>query len=389
MFGGDGAVTRRKNGVAGLILAGGAGRRMGRLKPLMPVPRASALETAVSRMRNAGVGDIVVVTGHAAERVADEALRLDCRPIRNADYETGMFSSVLAGVSSLDRGADAFFTLPADIPLVKPATYKALIDAFYAGRARPDSVCPTFLGRSVHPPLLSMTLAEPILGWRGEGGLRAFLASYPRNAIEIPVADRATEIDMDTEEDYRKLIAYAEAEFYPDADECAELLRIAGTPENAARHARKAADAALAISRALSGSGLGIDDRLLLSACLLHDIAKGGSRHEIRGARWLRARGYRRVASVMAKHKELPEREKLGEAEILYLADKITDGTEFSTLEKRMSRMEDRFGRDVEALAGARRRISAAAAVRRKVEAAAGLTLGEIIGGMDIEREFA
>ena len=379
-------MTRRKREVAGVILAGGMGRRMGRLKPLMPVPRLSALETAVSRMRESGVGDITVVTGHRAERVGREALRLGCRPVRNADYKTGMFSSVVAGVSSLRRGTGAFFLLPADIPLVKPATYKALIDSFYAAPAKPGSVYPTFHGRAVHPPLLGMTLAEPIRVWHGEGGLRSFLALHPHDAIEIPVADRATELDMDTAEDYQKLLSYANTEFYPDEDECAELLRIAGTPRDAARHARKVADVALAVSRELSNFGVKTDGRLLLSACLLHDIAKGERDHDIRGAQWLRGRGYDEVASIVETHKDLPEREDLSEAEILYLADKITDGTSVSTLENRLARMEERFRHDGEALTGARRRIETAMAIRKKVEAVTKTALGEIIGGMDIER---
>jgi CTP:molybdopterin cytidylyltransferase MocA len=362
---------------------------MGRLKPLMPVPRLSALETIVSRMRESGVGDIVVVTGHCAERIADEALRLDCRPVYNADYKTGMFSSVRAGVSSLDRGADAFFLLPADIPLVKPATYRTLIDSFYSGPAMPGSVYPVFRGRAAHPPLLGMTLAEPVLAWHGEGGLRAFLARHPHDAVEISVADRATELDMDTAEDYQKLLSYANTEFYPDEDECAELLRIAGTPENVARHGRKVADAALAISRALADRGAETDRGLLLSACLLHDIAKGEREHEVRGARWLREKGYSEVASAVETHGNLPEREKIGEAEILYLADKITDGTSVFTLENRLARMEERFAQDGEASAGARRRIAAAMAIQRKVETVTEMTLGEIIGGVDIGQRFA
>jgi CTP:molybdopterin cytidylyltransferase MocA len=361
---------------------------MGRIKPLMPTPRVSALETAVSRMRESGVGDVVVVTGHGGEQVAEEALRLNCRPVYNADYRTGMFSSVIAGVSSLDREIEAFFLLPADIPLVKPATYKSLIGSFYAGAARPDAVYPTFLGETVHPPLLKITLAEPISAWHGEGGLRAFLPLCAHNALRTPVADRATKLDMDTVEDYQTLLAYAKTEFYPDEDECAELLRIAGTPDNVRPHARAVADAAFAISRELAIHGVELDSRLLLSACLLHDIAKGKRDHEIRGAQWLSERGYGKVASVVASHGEPTEGENLGEAEILYLADKMTDGISVSTLENRLSRMEEKFSRNDEARRNARRRISAAMAIQKKVEAVTGTALGEIIGGVDVEREF-
>jgi CTP:molybdopterin cytidylyltransferase MocA len=369
-------------GVAGLILAAGMASRMGKFKPLLPVPRASALETAVSRMTCAGVANIMVVTGHNKGRLAKEAKRLGCQPVYNARYKSGMFSSVTEGIRALPPSADAFFLLPADVPLVKTATYKALIDAFCEGCGNPEVVYPTFQGLRGHPPLIGRSLIEPILSWRGEGGLRAFLSNFPHNAAEIPSGDRGTMLDMDTPGDYAKLLAYSEREFYPDPEECEELLRIAGTPQKAVRHSRAVAKSAMLMAMALSGV-VKIDCDLLMSACLLHDIAKGEPDHEARGARWLRKWGYGRVASIVASHKDLPEK-RAYEAEILYLADKITDGTEVLPLGARLERMKSRFPPGSEELRGATRRIAAAAEIQRRVEDASGMALEKIIGGEHI-----
>ena len=85
------------------------------------------------------------------------------------------------------------------------------------------------------------------------------------------------------------------------------------------------------------------------------------------------------MAGVVESHKDLPGREKIGEAEILYLADKMTDGTTISTLEARMASMESRFPKGSDALAGAARRIAAAGDIARRVEAAVGKTLDELM----------
>jgi CTP:molybdopterin cytidylyltransferase MocA len=349
------------------------------------MPRLSALETAASRMREAGVSDIIVVSGHNKALIAKESKRLGCGHTHNKNYKSGMFSSVASGIKSLPPSTEAFFLLPADTPLVKTATYKALVEAFYGDDGNNEVVYPLFQGARGHPPLIGRSLIEPILSWQGEGGLRAFMADFPHKAIERPVADRGTVLDMDTPEDYEILLAYAKREFYPDCHECVELLRIAGTPERVVRHEFAVAERAMLLADALAGHGVNIDKNLLFSACLLHDIAKGERDHEARGASWLRKLGYRKVASIVASHKDLPASKKIGEAEILYLADKITDGTVTSSLQNRLARMESRFPPDSEAIRGARRRITTASEIQRKIEETSGMKLEKILGDEHIE----
>jgi probable phosphoglycerate mutase len=364
--------------IAGIILAAGLASRMGRCKPLLPTPDASALETAVSRMRAAAVSTIIVVTGRHGELVSREAIRLGCDVAHNDRYESGMFSSVVTGVRALPPSVGAFFLLPADIPLVKTSTYASLIENFRGGC---DVAHPVFMGERVHPPLISRRLAEPLLGWRGDGGLRGFLASFPHSALDERVADRGASLDMDAPEDYERLLGYTAREFYPDRDECGELLKIAGTPEAVIRHCEAVEGVAGAIVGALARRGAAVEWAPLSSACLLHDVAKAGFDHAARGAKWLEERGYTRVASLVASHSELPDKRDV-EAEILYLADKLTDGTLVTTLDDRMERAEFRWRLDGEALQSARRRIGEAREIQRKLESATGLPMREILEGM-------
>ena len=57
-------------------------------------------------------------------------------------------------------------------------------------------------GKRGHPPLIPSALAEKILGWKENGGLKAFLSTQERLALEIPVADSNILLDMDTRADY-------------------------------------------------------------------------------------------------------------------------------------------------------------------------------------------
>jgi CTP:molybdopterin cytidylyltransferase MocA len=349
---------------------------MGCCKPLLPIFGIPALETATSRLRAAGINEITIVTGHDGEQIAKEALRLEIRAVSNPDYKSGMFSSVVTGVKALPGETEAFFLLPADIPLVKTHTYRTLMEARAASGA--DIVYPTFLGARAHPPLISSSLAEGILSWAGEGGLGGFLENSTHSRAEIPTGDRAVTLDMDTPDDYERLMSYAKTEFFPDVEECDEILRIEGTPEGAVRHARTVARVAGAIAAALIVKGIEIDRRLLASASLLHDIAKGRHDHEAEGARMLRRRGMSVVADVVASHKYLPESGKIGENEALYLADKMTMGTAVMTIEERMSKLESKFSSDEEALFSMRKKLSRAMTIRDKIERIVGSPLAKI-----------
>ncbi|MBG3878597.1 NTP transferase domain-containing protein, partial [Desulfovibrio oxamicus] len=60
--------------VVGVVLAAGASSRMAPdFKPLLDLCGASVLARCVEMFRQAGVADVLVVTGHRADEVAAEA----------------------------------------------------------------------------------------------------------------------------------------------------------------------------------------------------------------------------------------------------------------------------------------------------------------------------
>ena len=353
---------------------------MGECKITLPLSRRKpALQVLTERMKRAGIDKIVIVTGGHEIAVRECALKLDIKPVHNPVYRTGMFSSVLAGVKALPKDTEAFFLLPADIPLIKPQTYKALIETYRNAPGQPEIVYPTFMGKREHPPLIGRMMIERIRDWSGEGGLRGLLEQYDDRSAEIPTADRGTSLDMDTPDDYQILREYFENEVYPDCDEALELMKIARTPARVVEHAVCVAAHAMKICAALSAKDIKLNQHLLRAACLLHDIAKGEHDHERIGAKWLRERGYGRVAKVTATHKNLPQRDKIGEEEILYLTDKLTDGTHITTLEARMIKMEARYAPKTEARSAARLRIRQAARIQRKIEKIIGQPLHNLL----------
>ena len=364
--------------VVALVLGAGLATRMGECKVLLTLGGKSALEQIVDRLCAGGIEEIWVVTGAREPLVRSEAQRLGCSVVYNAAYREGMFSSVYAGVSVLPRYADGFLLLPGDIPLIKPETIRTLLRAFEKNK---NLVYPTFLGERGHPPIIGSTFFTSILTWRGEGGLRALLEERDPLAINIPVPDRGVLLDMDTPDDYRGLEEYLKWEYVPDRQECDALLALAGTPQPVIRHCRMVAQVALTLALALEQNGISLDLMQLRAACLLHDIAKEHGEHEALGARWLRKGGYGSVGALVALHKDLPSSDCLGEAEILYLSDKIVEGEKVSSLEARLQRMKERYPQGSHGRESAKRRIGRAQLIQEQIEDITGKGLHELLDG--------
>jgi len=353
---------------------------MGEFKPLLDLAGVTALERAVTLFRAAGVRDVRVVTGHRAAELSPLLEQLEARVVPNPDYREGMFSSVAAGVATLGAEVDAFFVLPVDLPLVRPATVRRLLDAFRQGGA--GIVYPAFLGERGHPPLIAGRLAREIADWRGPGGLQGVLAGWEGEARELEVADEQILRDMDTPDDYRLLREKAEGDQIPGEAECRELLvTVLQVEPSILRHCQAVAQLALALGRELNRSGCGLDIPALAAAALLHDLARKEPDHARAGARLLRGLGYEVVADLVATHMDMTvkEEEPISAGELLYLADKMVQGERRVPLAERFSATMARHGHDPAVAENISRRLETALLIQKRLEAVLGRTMAEVI----------
>jgi molybdenum cofactor cytidylyltransferase len=362
-----------------VVLAGGASTRMGAPKALLPVDGVPAVLRVTGAYREVGVEPLVVL-GHDPDPVAALLREHGVDAVVNERHAEGMFSSIRCGARELGGGTSAFFVHPVDCVLVRPETLALLARSEAAGRA---VVYPCHAGRRGHPPLLPIALREAILARAPAGGLRELLAGAGIDQYDVDVDDRHVLEDMDRPTDLDRLRRDAARERLPGPEECRALLARHHTPAPVVAHAETVAVAAGRLGAALRAAGVCLDLRLLEAAALTHDIARAAAAHAAAGAAALSAAGYPRVAAVVRHHMDLPAREpgEPGEAEVLYLADKLTQGTEIVTLAAKEARAEELFAGDADALAGARGRLADARTVARRVEELVGRPLAVVVAG--------
>lgn len=125
------ASTARDNARVGLLLlAAGSSSRMGNNKMLLEIDGETVLRRAAGRAVSAGLDPVLVVTGHQREHAEAQVAGLGCRTVFNADHETGIHTSVRAGIDALDDDVDAVIIMLPDMPLVTDAMLRGLVTRY-------------------------------------------------------------------------------------------------------------------------------------------------------------------------------------------------------------------------------------------------------------------
>src|SRR5581483_7467123 len=160
--------------IPAIVLAAGRSSRMGRAKATMPIDRGETfLSRIVRTLTEAGVDDVVVVLGHDAQAIADAFApsELRARFVVNPDYDRGQLSSLKAGLAVADRpGVAAVMVTLVDVPLVKVATIRAVLDRYRQTRA--PIVRPVDGTRHGRPLVIDRTLFDAIRAAADDAGAK-------------------------------------------------------------------------------------------------------------------------------------------------------------------------------------------------------------------------
>lgn len=186
-----------------LILAAGAGSRMGKPKALARIDAGTFLQAVLAAGRRAGLDHPVVVVAAAAERIIAAHAGAACVFLRNPAPADGPISSIRTALRDAQVAtADALLVHPVDHPLVRPETLKTLVARFAAGGA--DIVVPCHHGRGGHPTLFGSAVFGELLAVAAGDGARVVVRRDPGRVARVPVDDPGVRINLDTPDDLRR-----------------------------------------------------------------------------------------------------------------------------------------------------------------------------------------
>lgn len=195
--------------VVGIILAAGESKRYQQPKILLPwidnqpIIRHIAAIAVGSRLSN-----VIVVLGAVVEPVVKQLTDLPLKFVINHDWSSGQSSSIRIGIQAIEQTVSACIFLLADQPFITIALLNCIIEKYQA--AKKKIIIPKVGARRANPVLFDRSLFEELSNLKGDIGGRSLFPRYP--PTWLPWDDSRILLDIDTPEDYRRLLELLESE---------------------------------------------------------------------------------------------------------------------------------------------------------------------------------
>ena len=204
-------------GVVGVVLAAGASERMGRSKALLDFRGLPFVVRILEALEALDMKPRLVVLGPDAPRIRPSLATHECVIVEQPDVAAGEIGSLRAALASLEPlRPSAILAWPVDLPHVRVATIERLLERHRLAPAPAPAVVPSFAGRRGHPVLWDRTLfaelSESDAATRH--GARAVLLAHESQLATVPVDDPAVIDDLNTPEDYERLVREVNRDIY-------------------------------------------------------------------------------------------------------------------------------------------------------------------------------
>jgi molybdenum cofactor cytidylyltransferase len=199
--------TREKTGasqppVAGIVLAAGLSRRMGRPKALLELGGKPLARRAVETALNGGLSPVVLVGGEHTSALRKAVADLDgVEVVENPRFAEGMASSLTTGLTRVHGQASAAMILLADQPLLPAKVVRSLVEKYWE-----DSPCgvrivrPSYAGTPGHPVLFDAQLFPELAVLTGDIGAREVIQRHRDALAWLDFDEGRWGIDVDTPE---------------------------------------------------------------------------------------------------------------------------------------------------------------------------------------------
>jgi len=196
-----------------LVLAAGKGQRAGLQKLLLPWKGKTIIEEVIETFLMTKTSEVVVVLGRDYEILKDTLSKYSIKVVYNSNYATGKASSIKRGLKVIDIRSEGILIAMGDMPLIDPELVNRMIDVFLEKR---KIVVPVWEGKKGHPVLFPRTFQAELMKITGDEGGKGIVEKFHSYVFELVTDSPTILMDVDTLEDYERIIGYARSVGYFD-----------------------------------------------------------------------------------------------------------------------------------------------------------------------------
>lgn len=180
-----------------IITAAGMSTRQKENKLLIRSCNETIIEKTINTFLNNDL-DIFVIVGHQKEMmvpILTNRFRNDIQIVENKDYESGMASSLKAGIAAAGGNYAYFGFCNGDKPFIEVKTVKILLK--YLIENKPLILAPIYQEQSGHPTFFSNEFIKYFGLISGDTGGREVIKKHPEAVTYLPINDEGIIMDMD------------------------------------------------------------------------------------------------------------------------------------------------------------------------------------------------
>ena len=186
--------------ISAILLAAGQSKRMnGENKLTKEIQGIPLIKHSVKNILFSSIDELIVVLGYQKEiieKLIDKNEKIKC--VFNKDFESGMASSIKAGLNHLSEDTEAFFICLGDMPMVNKDIFNLLIKS----KNNREIIVPTYKNKQGNPILFSKSMKKKIMTIEGDAGAKKILELNKDKILNIETNDQGITKNFNTVDNF-------------------------------------------------------------------------------------------------------------------------------------------------------------------------------------------
>lgn len=184
--------------IAGILLAGGSSSRLGKPKQMVTWQGKFLVNHIIDIIRRGDIENLQVVLGHQFDLIKQIIEDKKANIINNQNWQSGISSSIKAGITSLDKDILGTFIFVVDQPFLSEDLIRKMKSVFMNGEA--EIVAPRVNGQQCNPVLFHQKLFKDLILINGNNGGKKLITKGRTHWIDW--TDERLLLDIDSSQDY-------------------------------------------------------------------------------------------------------------------------------------------------------------------------------------------